>query len=79
MWFTITEIIVTCIVLNLCNIRNEIIWKILAIVSINVMHILDLGMDQFISDVIYGHGRMFHKARNIGQFYCFYGTLYGVL
>lgn len=67
MWFTVTEIITTCIVLNLCDKRNEIIsWKILAIVSINVMHILVGGMDQFISDVIYGQGAAFHKARNIG-------------
>ena len=67
MWFTVTEIIVTCLVLNLTDIRNEIIsWKILAIVSINVMHILVGGMDQFISDVIYGKGAMFHKARNLG-------------
>lgn len=67
LWFTMTEVITTCIVLNLTDIRNEIIsWKILAIVSINVMHILVGGMDQFISDVIYGQGRAFHKARNIG-------------
>lgn len=67
MWFTVTEMITTCLVLNLTDIRNEVIsWKILAIVSINVMHIFVGGMDQFISDVIYGKGRMFHKARNVG-------------
>ncbi|XP_052784355.1 uncharacterized protein LOC128220129 isoform X2 [Mya arenaria] len=66
MWFTVTEMITTCIVLNLTDIKNEIVsWKILAIVSINVMHILVGGMDQFISDVIYGQGANFHKARNI--------------
>lgn len=59
--------ITTCLVLNLSDIRNDIVsWKILAITSINVMHILVGGMDQFIADVIYGQGRNFHKARNIG-------------
>ncbi|XP_060606236.1 uncharacterized protein LOC132758573 [Ruditapes philippinarum] len=66
MWFTITEVITTCIVLNLCDKRNEIVsWKILAIISINLMHICVGGMDQFISDVIFGQGANFHKARNI--------------
>lgn len=67
MWFTITELITSCIVLNLCDKRNETVpWKVLAIISVNVMHILVGGMDQFISDVIYGQGASFHKARNIG-------------
>ncbi|KAL4220273.1 hypothetical protein ACF0H5_020680 [Mactra antiquata] len=66
MWFTVTELITTSIVLNLCDKRNEIIsWKILAIISINVMHIFVGGLDQFIEDVVYGKGRNFHKARNI--------------
>ncbi|XP_033760266.1 uncharacterized protein LOC117342281 [Pecten maximus] len=67
MLFTITEVIATCLVLNLCDSRNEIIsWKILAIVSINLMHISVEGSDQFIQHVIYRRGSHFQNARNIG-------------
>lgn len=67
MLFTITEIIATCLVLNLCDIRNPIVsWKILAIVSINTMHMLIAGMDQFINHVIRGHGTDFQNVRDIG-------------
>ncbi|KAK3575856.1 hypothetical protein CHS0354_034452 [Potamilus streckersoni] len=67
MLFTVTELMSSAVVLNLCDIRNEFIsWKILTLVSINIMHVLVGGMDQFIHEVIYGHGARFHKARNIG-------------
>lgn len=66
MWFTLTEVITTCIVLNLMDRRNEIIsWKILAVVSINLMHVLVGALDQFIADVIYGKTATFLKARNL--------------
>lgn len=66
MWFTVTEVISTCIVLNLCDKHNEIVsWKMLSVISINIMHIVVGAMDQFISDVVYGKGASFHKARNI--------------
>ncbi|XP_061165034.1 uncharacterized protein LOC133173988 [Saccostrea echinata] len=65
--FTVTEIIATCIVLNLCDRRNEVVsWKVLAIVSINLMHILVSGVDQFVSHVIQGKGTSFQNARDIG-------------
>ena len=65
-----TELIASSVVLNLTDERNEIMsGKILVIISINMMHILVGGMDQFIHEVVYGHGRNFHKARNIGKFW----------
>ncbi|XP_052104605.1 uncharacterized protein LOC127737749 [Mytilus californianus] len=66
MLFTITEIIATCLVLNLSDNQNPIVsWKILAIVSINTMHICIAGMDQFIAHVIRGKGTDFQNVRNI--------------
>lgn len=65
--FTVTEIIATCIVLNLCDRKNEVVsWKVLAIVSINLMHILVSGLDQFVSHVLQGKGTNFQNARDIG-------------
>lgn len=67
MLFTITEVIATCLVLNMCDIRNEVqSWKMIAISSINLMHILVSGMDQFISHVIQGRGTNFQNARDLG-------------
>lgn len=65
--FTITEVIATCIVLNLCDRRNDVVsWKVFAIVSINLMHIFVSGLDQFVSHVIRGKGTNFQNARDIG-------------
>ncbi|XP_067669462.1 uncharacterized protein [Haliotis asinina] len=67
MFFAITEIIATVIVLSLCNAENDVAsWKISAIVTINTIHILVSGLDQFISHVIEGHGTTFQNVRNIG-------------
>jgi hypothetical protein len=47
--------------------RNAIVsWKILAIISINTMHMMIAGMDQFISHVIRGRGTDFQNVRDIG-------------
>lgn len=44
--FIVTEIIVICIVLNFCDRKNEVVsWKVLVIVSINLMYILVSGLD----------------------------------
>ena len=65
--FTITEMIVTAIVLNLCNRDNEFSsWKISTIVTINVVHIIVAGMDQFIAHVVQGEGRSFQNVRDVG-------------
>lgn len=44
--FIVIEIIVICIVLNFCDRKNEVVfWKVLVIVSINLMYILVSGLD----------------------------------
>ncbi|KAK3769927.1 hypothetical protein RRG08_048138 [Elysia crispata] len=67
MFFCITEIIVTAIVLNLCNKKNELkAWKMLMILAINLVHVIVSGSDQFIAHVLQGFGTSFQNARNIG-------------
>ncbi|XP_076454002.1 uncharacterized protein LOC143289065 isoform X2 [Babylonia areolata] len=52
--FTVTEILVTAIILNLCNRNNDFTsWKIATIITINLVHIIVSGMDQFIAHVIH--------------------------
>ncbi|XP_050403665.1 uncharacterized protein LOC126819581 [Patella vulgata] len=66
-YFMMTEIIVTVVVLNLCNAESEIAsWKILLIITINSMHIMISLSNQFITHVIHGRGQQFQNARNIG-------------
>lgn len=44
--FIVTEIIVICIVLNFCDRKNEVVfWKVLVIISINLMYIFVSGLD----------------------------------
>nr|KAG5697552.1 hypothetical protein BaRGS_019773 [Batillaria attramentaria] len=51
--FTVTEILTTCVVLNLVNAENEFqSWKVALVVSINITHIIVSGMDQFIAHVV---------------------------
>lgn len=65
--FTVTEIITTCVVLNLVNAENDFhSWKIAMIVSINITHIIVSGMDQFIAHVLQGEGRNFQNLRDVG-------------
>ena len=65
--FTITELIVTAVVLNLCNRDNDFSsWKICTIVTINLVHIIVSGMDQFIVNVVQGKGYSFQNFRDVG-------------
>ncbi|ESO86454.1 hypothetical protein LOTGIDRAFT_129401 [Lottia gigantea] len=65
-YFTITEIIASVVVLNLCNAANNIAsWKMLLIITINSMHIMVSAANQFIVHVIHGRGQRFQNARNI--------------
>ncbi|GFO14060.1 hypothetical protein PoB_004056500 [Plakobranchus ocellatus] len=67
MFFCVTEILVTVIVLNLCNAKNELkAWKMLMILAINLVHVIVSGSDQFIAHVLQGYGTNFQNARNIG-------------
>lgn len=65
-FFSITELISTAIVLHLCDIRNKIeSWKLLAIFSINIMHIIVGCWDQFVANIIYHKARDFEAIRDI--------------
>lgn len=64
--FAVSEIIATLFVLHLCDVRNEVTsWKIFVIISINFVHILVSGMDQFVHHVIHGMGVSFQSTRDI--------------
>ncbi|XP_050388965.1 uncharacterized protein LOC126807992 [Patella vulgata] len=66
-YFMLTEILVTVLVLNLCDTKNQIAsWKILLIITINSMHIVVSCSNQFIEQVILKTGKSFQNARNIG-------------
>ncbi|CAH1780822.1 unnamed protein product [Owenia fusiformis] len=57
--FTITEIISTALVLNLCNEDNPMLpWKLLLIININTAHLITGGVDQFFSQLLSGTGRV---------------------
>ena len=65
--FSITEIIVTAIVINLCNRDNPFSsWKFAAIFAISVFHVICSGLDQFILHVVRGTGKNFQVARDLG-------------
>lgn len=67
MFFCVTEVFTTAIVLNLCNSKNELkAWKMMVILAINLVHIIVSGSDQFIAHVLQGRGTNFQNARNIG-------------
>lgn len=66
-YFMVTEIIATGIVLNMCNAHNQMShWKMLCIIIISSIHILVSSLDQFITHIFYAHGTTFQNARNIG-------------
>ncbi|KAK7484283.1 hypothetical protein BaRGS_00024532, partial [Batillaria attramentaria] len=65
--FTVTEILTTCVVLNLVNAENEFqSWKVALVVTINITHIIVSGMDQFIAHVVQGEGHSFQNVRDVG-------------
>ena len=67
MYFSITEIASTIMVLHLANTNNKVLpWKLLLVISINTMHIIVNGLDQFIIHIFYREGQGFENARNIG-------------
>ena len=65
--FAVTELIVTAVVLNLCNHDNSFsLWKVCTIIAINLVHIIVSGMDQFIVNVVQGKGYSFQNFRDVG-------------
>ena len=66
-FFSLTEIISTICVIHLCNTDNRIdAWKLLVIMSINIMHIVVNCLDQFINNVFLHNGQQFEVVRDIG-------------
>lgn len=66
LFFTVTEIASTVIVLNLSNSKVPIdLCKVVIIVSIALTHILAGGLDQFISNVIWGEGFAHQILRDV--------------
>ncbi|KAK7090639.1 hypothetical protein V1264_010406 [Littorina saxatilis] len=65
--FTVTELIVTAIILSLCNRDNPVAsWKIATIFTISLVHVIVSGMDQFIFHVLKGQGHSFQNVRDVG-------------
>ncbi|KAL0271782.1 UNVERIFIED_CONTAM: hypothetical protein PYX00_008775 [Menopon gallinae] len=66
LFFTVTEIASTVTVLNLSNSKVPVdLSKVIIIVSIAVTHILAGGLDQFISNVIWGEGFAHQILRDV--------------
>jgi hypothetical protein len=66
-FFSLTEGMSTTCVILLCNVDNRLEpWKLLTIMSINVMHILVNCLDQFINNVFLRNGQQFEVFRDIG-------------
>jgi len=67
MFFSLTEALSTAVVVHLCNADNKLEpWKLLLIISINVIHIIVGSLDQFIDNVIYHKGAQFEALRDFG-------------
>ena len=67
LFFSITELLSTAIVVHLCSLDNRIQpWKLLIILDINLVHVIVGGLDQFIINVIHKQGQNFEVFRDIG-------------
>lgn len=66
LFFTLTELLSTAMVLHLCS-RDSILqpWKLLVITDISLIHMIVAGLDQFITNVIYREGQHFEAARDL--------------
>ncbi|KAK3109111.1 hypothetical protein FSP39_023295 [Pinctada imbricata] len=66
-FFAVTELISTIIIFSMCSSEAPIDHrKVLAIVSISVVHMVVGGLDQFFAQLILGHGKLYQKIRNLG-------------
>ena len=68
-FFSITEMLSTAIVLHLCNHGNRFeTWKLLLILNINLMHIIIGCLDQFVGNIMYREGKGFEVVRDLALF-----------
>ena len=66
-FFSVTELLSTVIVVHLCDKDVKIQpWQLLIICSLNFMHIIIGGLDQFVENVINGNGQVFEMVRDFG-------------
>lgn len=66
-FFSVTEIVSSVIILNLCSIKYEITnWKLMVTISISIVHLLIGGLDQFVKQLIFMEGKSFQRFRNLG-------------
>lgn len=66
LFFTITEIMSTAVVVQLCCRDNRLSpWKLLFIVVINLTHIIVSSLDQFITNVVQRGGQQFEAVRDL--------------
>ncbi len=66
-FFSLTEMLSTAVVLHLCNQENKIEpWKLLVILAINTMHIIVGSLDQFIDNIIFHKAKTFEASRDFG-------------
>jgi hypothetical protein len=68
LFFTVTEMVSTVLVIHLCNSQNDIsVPKLFYIILIACVHLFVGGLDQFIKQLLLlSDGFMFQRARNLG-------------
>ena len=66
LFFSITELCSTAVVLELANVNVELTSnKLLLILNIALLHVLIAGWDQFVTNVIKGGGRLHQVLRDL--------------
>jgi len=67
LFFTVTELFSTAIVVHLANKDNELTSKkVLLVTGIGILHIVASGFDQFLANVFGGEGYAHQVVRDIG-------------
>lgn len=66
LFFTVTEIITSGMMLNLANSKNTVKpSKLLVVLLFSSVHIFIAGYDQFINNLIFGRSKLFEGVRDI--------------
>jgi len=66
-FFTVTELTSSAIIVYMCSKTTTISSKLLiGVLSINIVHILIGGVDQFVKQLIFMEDNTFQRARNLG-------------
>ncbi|VDI74955.1 Hypothetical predicted protein [Mytilus galloprovincialis] len=67
LFFTVTELISSVIVVRMCSSNNSITpHQLIGVLSINIVHILIGGLDQFFKQLLFMDGQTFQRMRNLG-------------